>query len=618
MTAPGHVAGAPRRGASPASARRAATPRRRWRAGAPRRRLAVVVAAAAVAFALALWHVGLLQTANADVYVAEGDTQRLRTVSLPGDRGTIFDRNGYELAMSVPSTTLWADPRLIEDRVGTIVALAGPLRWDQATANAALVRLNSGGEFAYLARQIDADVAAAVKALGLPGVFSYLEPRRVRPAGSLAAGVLGGTDPDGKGTGGLEKQYESVLAGVPGSLIRERDREGRSIPLGVDRVVAPQAGSDLVLTVDRQLQYAVEELTVRRVEETKAKGGMVVVLDTRSGDILALANVRRDAKTQKVAVSSANNALVDTYEPGSVAKIIAGSGAIEEGTTTLEQVWQVPGSLQITKEHVVYDAEGPRAPVTMDMETIIARSSNIGTVLLARSIGSTRVDHYLRAFGFGTTTGLGFPDESPGLLPPLSRWNDAQKATIPYGQGFGVTLVQLAGAMNTLANRGTYVAPRLVRATIDPEGVQHPAAPSPTRAAVSPATAVAMTEALKGVICREDGTAKERAAVAGYPVAGKTGTAYKPQTPPYKAPDGTIDGYRDKDGNHHYVTSFEGFLPADDPKLTIVVTIDEPDPYRFQSGAVAAAPLFRLVAQETVRIQRIAPTGGDCAGAKVR
>lgn len=577
-----------------------------------------MVTAAAVAFGLALWHVGLLQTANADVYVAEGDTQRLRTVSLPGDRGTIFDRNGYELAMSVPSTTLWADPRLIEDRVGTIVALAGPLRWDQATANAALVRLNNGGEFAYLARQLDADVAAAVKALGLPGVFSYLEPRRVRPAGSLASGVLGGTDPDGTGTGGLEKQYDSVLAGVPGSLIRERDREGRSIPLGVDRVVPPQAGSDLVLTVDRQLQYAVEELTARRVEETKAKGGMVVVLDTRSGDILALANVRRDPKTQKVSVSSANNALVDTYEPGSVAKIIAGSGAIEEGTTTLEQVWQVPGSLQITKEHIVYDAEGPRASVAMDMETIIARSSNIGTVLLARSIGSTRVDHYLRAFGFGATTGLGFPDESPGLLPPLSRWNDAQKATIPYGQGFGVTLVQLAGAMNTLANRGTYVAPRLVRATIDPAGVQHPAAPSTTRPAVSPATAVAMTEALKGVICREDGTAKERAAVAGYPVAGKTGTAYKPQTPAYKAPDGTIDGYRDKDGNHHYVTSFEGFLPADDPRLTIVVTIDEPDPNRFQSGAVAAAPLFRLVAQEAVRIQQIAPTGGDCAGAKVR
>jgi len=577
-----------------------------------------VVTAAAVAFGLALWHVGLLQTANADVYVAEGDTQRLRTVSLPGDRGTIFDRNGYELAMSVPSTTLWADPRLIEDRVGTIVALAGPLRWDQAGANAALVRLNNGGEFAYLARQLDADVAAAVKALGLPGVFSYLEPRRVRPAGSLASGVLGGTDPDGTGTGGLEKQYDSVLAGVPGSLIRERDREGRSIPLGVDRVVPPQAGSDLVLTVDRQLQYAVEELTARRVEDTKAKGGMVVVLDTRSGDILALANVRRDPKTQKVSVSSANNALVDTYEPGSVAKIIAGSGAIEEGTTTLEQVWQVPGSLQITKEHIVYDAEGPRASVAMDMETIIARSSNIGTVLLARSIGSTRVDHYLRAFGFGATTGLGFPDESPGLLPPLSRWNDAQKATIPYGQGFGVTLVQLAGAMNTLANRGTYVAPRLVRATIDPEGVQHPAAPSTTRPAVSPATAVAMTEALKGVICREDGTAKERAAVAGYPVAGKTGTAYKPQTPAYKAPDGTIDGYRDKDGNHHYVTSFEGFLPADDPRLTIVVTIDEPDPNRFQSGAVAAAPLFRLVAQEAVRIKQIAPTGGDCAGAKVR
>lgn len=577
-----------------------------------------MVTAAAVAFGLALWHVGLLQTANADVYVAEGDTQRLRTVSLPGDRGTIFDRNGYELAMSVPSTTLWADPRLIEDRVGTIVALAGPLRWDQAGANAALVRLNNGGEFAYLARQLDADVAAAVKALGLPGVFSYLEPRRVRPAGSLASGVLGGTDPDGTGTGGLEKQYDSVLAGVPGSLIRERDREGRSIPLGVDRVVPPQAGSDLVLTVDRQLQYAVEELTARRVEDTKAKGGMVVVLDTRSGDILALANVRRDPKTQKVSVSSANNALVDTYEPGSVAKIIAGSGAIEEGTTTLEQVWQVPGSLQITKEHIVYDAEGPRASVAMDMETIIARSSNIGTVLLARSIGSTRVDHYLRAFGFGATTGLGFPDESPGLLPPLSRWNDAQKATIPYGQGFGVTLVQLAGAMNTLANRGTYVAPRLVRATIDPEGVQHPAAPSTTRPAVSPATAVAMTEALKGVICREDGTAKERAAVAGYPVAGKTGTAYKPQTPAYKAPDGTIDGYRDKDGNHHYVTSFEGFLPADDPRLTIVVTIDEPDPNRFQSGAVAAAPLFRLVAQEAVRIKQIAPTGGDCAGAKVR
>jgi cell division protein FtsI (penicillin-binding protein 3) len=430
--------------------------------------------------------------------------------------------------------------------------------------------------------------------------------------------VLGTTDPDGAGTGGLEKQYDQLLQGVPGSLIRERDREGRSIPLGVNQVVPPQAGSDLVLTLDRQLQHTVEELTLQRVTDTKAKGGMVVVMDTTSGDILALANVRRDDKTGRVAISAANNALVDTYEPGSVAKIIAGSGALEEGTTTLDQVWQVPGSLQVSKEHTIYDAEGPRAAEAMDMETIIARSSNIGTVLLARSIGAAKDDQYLRAFGFGATTGLGFPDESPGILPPHEKWNDAQKATIAYGQGFGVTLMQLAGAINTLANGGVYVAPRLVEATIDPSGAQHPAPPSPTHRAVSQATAQAMTTALKGVICRSDGTAKERAAVPGYPVAGKTGTAYKPQTPAYKLGDGSYDGYRDKDGNHHYVTSFEGYLPADNPQLTIVVTIDEPDPTQFQSGAVAAAPLFKLVAQEALRTQQVAPTGGDCPGAKVR
>ncbi len=578
----------------------------------------LLAVAVTVAFGLALWHVGLLQTANADTYVAEGDTQRLRTVALPGDRGTIFDRNGYELAMSVPSITIWADPRLIEDKVATVVALAGPLNWDTAAATVVLNRINAGGEFAYVARQVDKSTAAKVDALGLAGIYSYTEPKRVRPSGSLAAGILGATDPDGVGTAGLEKQYDDLLEGVPGSLIRERDREGRSIPLGVDQIVAPQAGSDLVLTIDRQLQHTVEELTVRRVEDTRANGGMVVVLDTRSGDVLALANVRRDPKTDVVAVSRANNAVVDTYEPGSVAKIIAGSGALEEGTTTLDQVWQVPGSLQLTREHTIYDAEGPRAATTMDMETIIARSSNIGTVLLARSIGSEKVDRYLRAFGFGSTTGLGFPDESPGILPPQSKWNDAQKATIAYGQGFGVTLLQLAGAMNTLANDGVYVAPRLVKATIDPAGVQRPAPASPTRRAVSVETAHSMTQALKGVICRADGTAKERAAVAGYPVAGKTGTAYKPQTPAYQLPDGTYDGYRDAQGRRHYVTSFEGYLPADDPALTIVVTIDEPDPYQFQSGAVAAAPLFQLVAQEALRSQQVAPTGGDCVAATVR
>jgi cell division protein FtsI (penicillin-binding protein 3) len=564
--------------------------------------LAALIVAAVLVFGTVVGRVAVLQTIERPAYAAYGVRQRLSTITLPANRGVIFDRNGSELAVSAPQTTVWADPNDLTSHNlvdTTVAALAPVLKLDAAGQADLRTRLTKKSDFSYVARQIDDATASQVEALKLEGVGTYVEPKRFLPAGDLAVGVLGATDVDAKGTAGVEMMYDQLLTGKPGQMVRERDARGRTIPTGKQEVVPPTPGSDVVLTLDKSLQYFTEEALKKTVATEGAKGGMVVVLDTKTGDILTMANVRVDPTTGTAEVSKANLSVVDTYEPGSVAKIVTASAALQEGVVAPGQRILVPYQKKFY-DYTFVDAHSHANNSMYDIEDIIAFSSNVGTMELAQGLGPKKEQHYQQAFGFAEPTGLNFPGESNGLLKAWQDQYATEKLTVAYGQGVGVTALQLAAAMNTIANGGTYVAPRLLKATIDPSGHEADAAPSATRQVLTPTTAQEMNSVLRAVVCR--GTGK-LAAIPGYTVAGKTGTAYKAQK------NGT---YVDSQGQKHYVGSFAGFVPAEDPRISVIVSIDEPTAQHF--GALVAAPLFTQVAQEGLRELSVppSPSGGVC------
>ena len=294
-----------------------------------------------------------------------------------------------------------------------------------------------------------------------------------------------------------------MLTGKTGELVRERGQDGRTIPAGQHQLIPPTPGDDLVLTLDRNLQYVTEHLLVTQVESVQAKGGMVVVMDTASGDVLAMANARRNPDTGKVELSSANLAAVDTYEPGSVAKIVTAAAALQEGVANPQSTWMVPPREKFS-DHIFTDAE-PHPTEPMTLAQIIAKSSNIGTMTVSKLLGADAQSRYMRAFGFGERSNLGFPGEAKGILKPADKWQGTERYTVAYGQGVAVTAVQLAAAMNTIANGGTYVSPRLVQATIGRDG-KETAAPAPEEHQVlSKPVADEMNRILREVVCRRHG-----------------------------------------------------------------------------------------------------------------
>jgi cell division protein FtsI (penicillin-binding protein 3) len=583
-----------------------------------RRRLVSVYVLLALMFLAIVVRVGLVQTTQSAAFVNDGESKRLHTTKLPAGRGTIFDRRGVEMAMTVPATTIWADPRLIKgDARETVLAqLVQVLGMDAKEAQQLATRLNSNTEgFVYVRRQVDDDLAEQVRQLDLPGVNFVAESRRYTPAGDLAVSVLGSTDIDGKGTSGLEAQYNDTLTGTAGSIEREFDLKGHSIPNGKDFTTPPLPGNDIFLTLDSRLQYATDRLLEARVMETGAKGGLVIALDSQTGEVLVMSNVVVDPTTKRAIVSTANLALVGTYEPGSVAKIITASAALEEGASDLEQTWDIPRSVisQVdgapstgfkVDDRVITDAENHEAR-QMNLPDIIAHSSNIGTVKLAKAVGDAKINDYFHKFGFGSLSGLGFPNETPGLFPKLENISKARRATMTFGQGIGVTGIQLVGAMNIIANKGAYVAPRLVKSTMDLAGVEHLAPPSETRQVLKPTTAAQMNQVLQGVVCFGTAPEKHAADINGYAVAGKTGTAFKAQNV-----KGQADGYKDKLGQYHFVSSFAGFAPAESPRVTILVSLDEPQG-EFRYGRSGAAPLFAQVGAEALRALKVPPSPPD-------
>jgi cell division protein FtsI (penicillin-binding protein 3) len=558
-------------------------------------------------FAAVVGRVAILQTTGSDALRAAGKAQRTTESVLYARRGTIFARDGGELSLSVPSATIIANPKLVQDAAGTVTVLANMLglsiEKQKSLYESFLAKEKS---FAYVARQVDDGLADAVLALDLPGIDMIQEDMRIMPSGEVGRSVLGRTDIDGKGIAGIEMQYDELLTGVNGERVREHDREGHSIP-GADAVTRqPVPGDDLVLTLDRSLQFQVEQALVARVEELKAEGGTVVVMDVATGEIYSLANVKR-GDDGTAAVTSANLAAVEAFEPGSVAKVFSISSVLDTGSATPDTTIEVPGTIVFDKdtewEMTINDAER-HGLQPMTLHDIIVHSSNIGTLLLSERVGVERLGDYMNAFGFGEPTALDFPGESSGLIKPADELQGTEKATITFGYGYSATALQLAAAVNVVANGGVYVAPKLLLATIGDDGEVVATPPSPTRQVLQPQTAATMTSLMTDVVCQ--GTGKG-ARIDGLSVAGKTGTAYKLQE----------GGTYGEAGDRQYRATFVGFFPAQNPQVTILVTIDQPDPTsRDRFGGTAAAPLFTTVATAAVHQLQVMPTPGDtgCAG----
>ncbi len=565
-----------------------------WRAGRPHLRLVSTLIVLLVAFASISVRLVQVQALGGEEYAAYGASQRRQTVALPGERGSIFDRNGNDLSVSLPQRTIWANPKQISDPLTVAAALSGPLGLD-APATARLVArlqgVNPGSEFAYVARQVDDAIADAVEKLKLPGIAFLEESKRFTPAGDLAHSILGAVDIDNLGQSGLELQHEDLLAGEPGKLVIEKDTQGRTIPGGEHELVAASRGDDLVLTIDRSMQYETERALRAQIEAKGALGGIAIVSRPGTGEILALANLERDDETGALIATGNNLAATTVYEPGSVNKVITVAAALEEGLVAPDTMLTVPDRLMVgTHEFSDHD---PHPTEDYSVTRILTDSSNIGTIKLAQMLGKDRLDSYLRRFGLGTKTALDFPHEASGILLDPDEYRGTSLGSIPIGQGIAVTAMQMLETYNVLANGGVYIPPKLVLETVDSTGKHHAVTAGSSRRVVSATTAARMSEMLVNVVAEGTGT---RGGITGYQVAGKTGTARKPLA---------TGGYQDAAGNYHYIANFVGFVPAEDPELSIIVIIDEPSGDIF--GGTVAAPVFADLAQYGLRLFRIPP-----------
>ncbi|MDQ3963056.1 MAG: penicillin-binding protein 2 [Actinomycetota bacterium] len=533
-----------------------------------------------------------LQIVDGARYEQLAARQRERVIPFPARRGAIFDRNGESLAVSLDHEMVFADPAHVEDVERLAGSLAPLIDVPVKELIPKLVGAVPGDRFEYIARQVAPDVAKKIKALDLPGIYFEDEPKRYYPGGRLAAHLLGFVNVDGTPFGGVEGAYDGILKGKAGEMTLEQDPVGLvdALPQAQFQQTRARPGRSLFLTIDKDVQYFTEHTLSGAVDEFGADGGSAIVMKVGTGEILAMANAPTYDPNRAGEFDPAaqrNRAVTDVYEPGSAFKIVTASAALEEGIVTPKTRYQVPDNLQVS-DRVINDSH-PHATENMTVSEIIEQSSNVGTVKMGLELGGARLDHYMKLFGFGSRTGLGFPGESAGIMLPRDEWSGSTIATLPIGQGVAVTPLQMAAAYSTIANDGVWVEPKLLYSTMDGSGAMTTASPPSTKRIISQKTALQMRKILTRVV--KQGTGLE-GAVPAYQVAGKTGTAQQP------LPGG---GY----GNS-YVGSFGGFAPASRPELVVFVMLDEPRPIW---GGATAAPTFRAIMEFTLRHLGVSPTG---------
>jgi cell division protein FtsI (penicillin-binding protein 3) len=526
---------------------------------------------------------GRLQLVLGDDLRSLAENQYLRRVQLAAPRGSITDRHGRPLAVSVPAWSVSARPGLVEDKPGAAQALAAALGVDARELQAKLV---GEQKFVWLKRRASGDVAEAVRALGIPGVELKQEMRRMWPQKGAAAQVLGLVDVDGRARGGVELAYDDSLQGRASSVAALADNKGSRIALpgAAAGALALELleGDDVVLTIDLSIQHEAEEAVQSAVVEHGARAAWAIAMDARSGALLAVANAPAYNPNAPEPDRARNRAFAEAFEPGSIFKIATFAAALDAGVVKPEdRIFCENGRYQLGK-HVIHDTH--RAEWLTATE-VFQHSSNIGTLKIAQRVGEDRMKEALVRFGFGARPGTGLSDESAGRLPPASRWGDARLATISFGHGVLVTALQMTSFVQAVANGGVRKTPWLLdHARASTGEVVRTAAMDDGDAIMSPAAAATLTEIMKSV-ARPGGTGT-LAAIAGIDVAGKTGTAEK------------VDPITRRYSKDLHLSSFIGFAPADDPRVVAVVIVDEPRGQHY--GGVVAAPAWRRIVESAL------------------
>ncbi|TWC74655.1 peptidoglycan synthetase FtsI [Pseudomonas sp. SJZ103] len=528
------------------------------------------------------WRIIDLQVVDRDFLIGQGDARSLRHIPIPAHRGLITDRNGEPLAVSTPVTTLWANAKELQVAKDRWPQLAAALGQDPK-ALAERLEAQANKEFIYLVRGLTPEQGQQVLDLKVPGVYGIEEFRRFYPAGETTAHMVGFTDIDDHGREGVELAYDEWLAGVPGKRQVIKDRRGRLIK-DVQVTKNAKAGKPLALSIDLRLQYLANRELRNAIIENGAKAGSLVIMDVKTGEILAMVNQPTYNPNNRRNLQPAmmrNRAMIDVFEPGSTMKAISMSAALETGRwKPSDKVEVYPGTLQLGK-YTIRDVSRTEGPV-LDLTGILINSSNVGMSKVAFDIGGETIYHLAQKIGLGQPTGLDFPGERVGNLPNYREWKKAETATLSYGYGLSVTAIQLAHAFSVLANNGRMVPLSLIHVDEAPKATQ----------VIPENVAKTMQGMLQQVIEAPRGVF--RAQVPAYHVAGKSGTARKTSV-------GT-KGYAE----NSYRSLFAGFGPMSDPRYAIVVVIDEPSKAGYFGGLVSA-PVFSKVMSGTLRLMNITP-----------
>lgn len=519
-----------------------------------------------------------LQILHKDFLQLQGDARHLRTMAIPTHRGMIKDRTGQPLAISSPVESLWAHPANLLDSGVDLGELADLLGVDSASLTQRL-ESRRDREFFYLRRQAAPAVAEQVMALGLPGVAVQREYRRFYPSGEIVGHLLGFTDIDDRGLEGMEYAYESWLRGTPGSKRVLRDRLGRTIA-DVEQLREPRPGRDLQLSIDRRLQFLAYRELKSAVQNNSARGGSLVLLDTRTGEVLAMVNqptFNPNNRRQLTGSAHRNRAVVDAWEPGSTIKPFTVAAALEAGVADADTILNThPGTMRVGR-HTITDV---RDFGKIDLTTLISKSSNIGAAKLALDLPDETLWNLLAGLGFGRTTGSGYPGESAGVLAAQAPRSSVERATLSFGYGLSATPLQLAQAYAAIASGGELKPVSFVAVDEAVRGTR----------VMRRETADAVMAMMEAAV--ETGGTATRAAVDGYRMAGKTGTVRK----------STVGGY----SSDHYVAWFAGVGPVSDPRLAMVIMLDEPGGQAYYGGQIAA-PVFGQVMAGAMRLMNITP-----------
>lgn len=530
-----------------------------------------------------------LQVVEAAQLSEKARTQRSISLEVPANRGDILDRNGEILAMSIEKDTIFATPYFVEDTATTAKELGKIFDEDWEPI---YDKLTQGGGFKYLRRKAGRSIAKKIREAALPGIDMYPESERFYPGGTLASHTIGFLGMDNNALTGLELVFDKKLQGKAGSLEMERDTQQRPIP-GTPLVSNPPThGEDLVLTIDKKIQYKAQAELKKAVEDAEAIGGWVIVMDSVTGEVLAMAcepTFDLNKFSQADETLFRNHIVTDVYEPGSTMKIVTAAAALEEGIYVPESVFTLPGTLAIGGYTI--GESHPRGTEIFTLSQIVEKSSNIGAITLAQALGKERLYGYAEDFGFTAPVGIELPAEAQGMIPTPDAWSASTLATVSYGQGISATALEMIRAVNVIPSGGTLVNPTLIRSGDDSSatsGAINKQGGNGERV-LSQKTAATMSKILQRTV--ETGTGK-RAQIPGFAVGGKTGTAKKVEPGVGYAPG-------------KYISSFVGFTPVEKPGITILVSINEPQGVYY--GGVVAAPVFAAVGEYALQRLKITP-----------